>query len=111
MPRQTFTVYRTHHGPIVRAENGKWLAVALMNKPVEALEQSFGRTKTTDLASSQKVAALAANSSNNTLFADSQGQTAPLLPQFMPRPDNRFDYARPAAGSSPATDPPPPRTS
>src|SRR5437879_10764436 len=44
MARQTFTVFRTHHGPIVRAADGKWIAVALMNKPVEPLEQSFGRT-------------------------------------------------------------------
>ena len=37
-----FTVYRTHHGPIVREQDGKWIAVSLMQKPVEALEQSFG---------------------------------------------------------------------
>src|SRR6185437_6963972 len=99
-----FTVYRTHHGPIVRAEKGKWIAIALMNKPVEALEQSFGRTKTTDLASFLKVSELAANSSNNTLFADSKGETALLLPQFLPRRDNRFDYTKPVDGADPATD-------
>jgi acyl-homoserine-lactone acylase len=104
MARQTFTVYRTHHGPIVRAADGKWIAAALMNKPVEALEQSFGRTKAVDYASFLKVAALAANSSNNTLFADSKGETALLLPQFMPRRDNRFDYTKPVDGSDPATD-------
>jgi acyl-homoserine-lactone acylase len=102
--RQSFTVFRTHHGPIVRAADGKWIAVALMNKPVEALEQSFGRAKATDYASFLKVAALAANSSNNTLFADSKGETALLLPQFMPRRDDRFDYTRPVDGSDPATD-------
>jgi acyl-homoserine-lactone acylase len=101
---KTFTVFRTHHGPIVRAADGKWIAMALMNKPVEALEQSFGRTKTTDLASFLKVAELAANSSNNTLFADSKGETALLLPQFMPRRDDRFDYTKPVDGSDPATD-------
>jgi acyl-homoserine-lactone acylase len=104
MASQTFTVYRTHHGPIVRAADGKWIAIALMNKPVEALEQSFGRTKATDLASFQKVAELAANSSNNTLFADTKGETALLLPQFMPKRDNRFDYTKPVDGSDPATD-------
>jgi acyl-homoserine-lactone acylase len=104
MASQSFTVYRTHHGPIVRAEGGKWIAIALMNKPVEALEQSFERTKTTDLASFLKVAALAANSSNNTVFADSKGETALLLPQFMPRRDNRFDYTKPVDGADPATD-------
>jgi acyl-homoserine-lactone acylase len=104
MASQTFTVYRTHHGPIVRAADGKWIAIAMMNKPVEALEQSFGRTKATDLASFQKVAELAANSSNNTLFADTKGETALLLPQFMPKRDNRFDYTKPVDGSDPATD-------
>ncbi|HEX5261953.1 MAG TPA: penicillin acylase family protein [Phenylobacterium sp.] len=104
MASQSFTVFRTHHGPIVRAAGGKWIAMALMNKPVEALQQSFGRTKTTDLASFQKVAELAANSSNNTLFADSKGETALLLPQFMPKRDNRFDYTKPVDGSDPATD-------
>jgi len=101
---RTFTVFRTHHGPIVRAEGGKWISIALMNKPIEALEQSFGRTKTSDLASFLKVAELAANSSNNTVFADSKGETALLLPQFMPRRDNRFDYTKPVDGSDPATD-------
>ncbi len=98
MASKTFTTYRTHHGPIIRAQNGKWIAIALMNRPIEALEQSFGRTKTTDLGSFLKVAELAANSSNNTLFADDKGETALLLPQFMPRRDNRFDYTKPVDG-------------
>jgi acyl-homoserine-lactone acylase len=102
---KTFTVFRTHHGPIVRqGADGKWIAIALMNKPVEALEQSFDRTKTHDLAAFLKVSELDANSSNNTLFADTKGETALLLPQFMPKRDNRFDYTKPVDGSNPATD-------
>ena len=31
---QHFTVYRSHHGPIVRAENGSWIAVKLFQEPV-----------------------------------------------------------------------------
>ncbi|WP_394760901.1 penicillin acylase family protein [Phenylobacterium sp.] len=104
MAHKVFTTYRTHHGPIVAEEGGKWIAMALMSRPVAALEQSFGRTKTTDLAGFLKVAALAANSSNNTLFADSKGETALLLPQFMPKRDGRFDYTRPVDGADPATD-------
>jgi acyl-homoserine-lactone acylase len=104
MTSRSFEVYRTHHGPIVREGDGKWIAISLMQKPIEALEQSFGRTKTTDYASFLKVASLAANSSNNTLFADSKGEVALLLPQFMPRRDDRFDYTKPVDGSDPATD-------
>jgi acyl-homoserine-lactone acylase len=102
--QRSFTVYATHHGPIVRAADGKWIAEALMNKPMEALEQSWLRTKAIDYASYIKVAALKANSSNNTLFADDKGEIAYLHPQFMPRRDNRFDYTKPVDGSDPATD-------
>ena len=101
---RSFTVYRTHHGPIVRAEQGRWIATALMNRPVEALQQSYLRTKATDLDSFLKVAELKANSSNNTLFADANGQIAYLHPQFIPRRDDRFDYTKPVDGADPATD-------
>ena len=101
---RTFTTYATHHGPVVRSEGGKWIAQALMHRPVAALEQSFLRTKVSDLAGFQKVAVRKANSSNNTLFASSKGEVAFLMPQFMPRRDNRFDYTRPVDGNDPATD-------
>ena len=76
----------------------------MMDRPVEALEQSFLRTKASDLASYMRVSDLKANSSNNTVFADDKGEIAVLSPQFMPRRDNRFDYTRPVDGSDPATD-------
>lgn len=104
MASRSFTVYRTHHGPVVREEGGKWVAMALMHKPVEALSQSFLRTKAKDFASFLKVAELKANSSNNTIFADAVGNIAYLHPQFIPVRDNRFDYTKPVDGSDPATD-------
>ncbi|MDE1987024.1 MAG: penicillin acylase family protein [Alphaproteobacteria bacterium] len=104
MAVKTFTTYYTSHGPIIREADGKWISIALMNTPIPALEQSYLRTKTSDYASYMKVAELKANSSNNTVFADSKGEIALLLPQFMPQRDNRFDYTKPVDGSNPATD-------
>ncbi|MES2097302.1 MAG: penicillin acylase family protein [Pseudomonadota bacterium] len=101
---RSFTTYRTHHGPIVASKGGKWTATALMWKPVPALEQSYLRTKASDLVSYLQVADRKANSSNDTLFADSKGEIAFLMPQFMPVRDNRFDYTKPVDGSDPATD-------
>ncbi len=102
---RTFVTYRTSHGPIVRSANGRWIAFAMMDKPVEALQQSFLRTKAADLYSFLHVADLyKANSSNNTIFADGKGEIAYLHPQFVPRRDDRFDYTRPVDGSDPATD-------
>ena len=104
MAKRTFTILRTHHGPIVRRIGDKWIAVALMDRPIAALEQSWGRTRVRDLAGFMRVAALQANSSNNTIFADDTGEIAYLHPQFVPRRDDRFDYSRPVDGSNPATD-------
>ncbi|WP_225729553.1 MULTISPECIES: penicillin acylase family protein [unclassified Nocardia] len=99
-----FTTFATHHGPIVGEADGKWIAFALMNKPVAALQQSYLRTKARDYAEYIRVAEFKANSSNNTLFADSKGTIAFLMPQFMPIRDDRFDYRKPVDGSDPATD-------
>ena len=104
MANRLFQVHRTHHGPIVRDEKGKWIAFAMMHKPVEALQQSYLRTRARDLASFVQVAELKANSSNNTIFADRTGNIAYLHPQFIPRRDDRFDYRKPVDGSDPATD-------
>jgi len=101
---RNFSTYFTHHGPIVAANDGRWISFAMMNRPVEALQQSYLRTEATDFASFMQVAQLKANSSNNTLFADDKGQIAYLHPQFVPRRDNRFDFTKPVDGSNPATD-------
>ncbi|RAK68987.1 penicillin acylase family protein [Phenylobacterium kunshanense] len=103
--QRTFTTYRTHHGPIVRAEGDRWIAMALMHKPAAALSQSFLRTKAKDLPEFARVAeTYRANSSNNTLFADAKGAIAYLHPQFIPVRDDRFDYTKPVDGADPATD-------
>ncbi|GGK24764.1 penicillin amidase [Pilimelia terevasa] len=101
--KRSFRTFATHHGPIVREADGRWIAAALMNRPVAALQQSFLRTKAQDYAQFLAVARLRANSSNNTVFADSKGEIAFLMPQFMPVREDRFDYRRPVDGSDPAT--------
>ena len=104
MAEKKFTVYRTQHGPIVRELNSKWIAIKLMQKPIEQLEQSFLRTKARDYKSYLKTMDLYANSSNNTIFADADGDIAYFQGNFIPRRDSRFDYTKPVDGSDPATD-------
>lgn len=102
--RRRFETFHTHRGPIVRREGEKWVTMALMHRPVEALSQSFLRTKARNFREYREVMELKANSSNNTIFADSEGNIAYLHPQFIPRRDDRFDYTAPVDGSDPATD-------
>ncbi len=99
-----FTTLATHHGPVIRAEGGRWIAVAMLNAPLAALEQSWLRTRATTLAGYLSVAERKANSSNNTLLAAADGTIAYLHPQFVPVRDDRFDYTKPVDGSDPATD-------
>jgi acyl-homoserine lactone acylase PvdQ len=104
MASRTFTAYRSHHGPIVRAENGKWIAVALMQEPVKALTQSYWRTKARNLAEFRATMDLHTNSSNNTIYADADGTIAYFHANFVPIRDPRFDWERPVDGSTSATE-------
>jgi acyl-homoserine-lactone acylase len=104
MANKTFTVYRTHHGPIVRSADGKWISVSLMNKPIEALSQSYLRTKAHNFQEFRKALEFMANSSNNTIYSDADGNIAYFHPQYIPRRDDRFDWTKPVDGSDPATD-------
>ncbi|MGH7594374.1 MAG: penicillin acylase family protein, partial [Gemmatimonadales bacterium] len=99
-----FTVYRTRHGPVIREANGKWVTIALMQRPVKALTQSFIRTKAKDYRAFRQTMELHANSSNNTVFADAEGNIAYFHANFIPRRDTSFDWTRPVDGSNPATD-------
>jgi len=99
-----FTVYRTHHGPIVREADGKWVSVSLMQEPVKALMQSYRRTKSTGLKSFRDVMELHTNSSNNTVFADADGHIAYFHSNFIPRRNPKFDWTKPVDGSDPATE-------
>ncbi len=103
--QRTFPVYRTHHGPVVRrTAEGRWVAVGLMVKPVEALEESYLRTKARNYKEYWQAMELRANSSNNTVYADADGNIAYFHGNFVPRRDVRFDYTKPVEGWNPATD-------
>ena len=104
MARKEFTVYRTHHGPIVRSADGKWVSVRLMQEPVKALTQSYSRTKAKDLKAFRETMELHTNSSNNTIYANADGDIAYFHANFIPKRDTKFDWAKPVDGSDPATE-------
>jgi len=105
MLHKEFTIYRTHHGPIVGQKSDRqWVAVRMMNEPLAALQQSYLRTKATDYASFQEVMKLNGNASNNTVFADAKGNIAYWHGNFMPKRNPKFDWSQPVDGSTPATE-------
>jgi acyl-homoserine lactone acylase PvdQ len=102
--RRTFTTYRTPHGPVVGQQGNKWVTVKMMDTPLEALEQSYLRTKAHDYASFREVMRLNGNASNNTVFADNTGTIAYWHGNFMPRRPAGYDWAQPVDGSTKATE-------
>ncbi len=104
MATKAFTVYRSHHGPIVRETDGKWVSVRLMHEPVKALTQSYSRTKARSLKAFRETMELHTNSSNNTVYADADGAIAYFHSNFIPKRDTAFDWTRPVDGSDPGTE-------
>ncbi len=104
MKERTFPMYRTHHGPITHQVDGQWTATAMMWEPVKALEQSYTRSKKKNLAEFDEMMDIRTNSSNNTVFADSEGNIAYYHGNFIPIRDEQFDYTAPVDGSNPDTD-------
>lgn len=104
MAERDFTVYRTHHGPVVRTVDGQWVATALMEEPMSALMQSYGRTKARNLADYRRNMEMHTNSSNNTIYADSEGNIAYWHSNFVPERDDSFVWTAPVDGSTTATD-------
>ena len=104
MGERTFPTYRTHHGPITHMQDGKWVATKINWDPVNALKQSFLRTKTKDHDEFRDMMDIRTNSSNNTVYADSSGNIAYYHGNFVPKRDEQFDFSKPVDGSNPATD-------
>jgi acyl-homoserine-lactone acylase len=102
--RKSFAIYRTHHGPVVREADGKWISVRLMQEPVKALTQSFSRTKAKSYREFKQVMELHTNSSNNTVLATADGDIGYFEANFIPKRDPGFDWRKPVDGSNPATE-------
>ncbi len=104
MAQREFKVYHSHHGPIIRAEGEQWVSIKLMQEPVDALTQSFLRTKAQGHDEFYETMRLHTNSSNNTVYADAQGNIAYYHGNFIPRRDLSFDWNGLLDGSNPATE-------
>lgn len=104
LKQKTFPAYRTHHGPITHVSDGQWTASAMMWEPVKALEQSFIRTKQEGYRGFREMMDIRTNSSNNTVYADAEGNIAYFHGNFVPKRNISFDYSLPVDGSNPQTD-------
>lgn len=104
MQSKTFTTYSTHHGPVLGMHEGKWLALKTMNRSLNGLIQSWMRTKARSLQDFQKNLDYRANLSNNTVYADRDGNIAYWHGNYMPRRDSSYNWDIPVDGSTGKTE-------
>lgn len=89
----------THHGPIMAKRNGQYLSVRHNNRDMKGLIQSWLRTKANGFDSFKKTMELLANPSNNTVYADAEGNVAYWHGNFIPRRNPKYDWSKPVDGS------------
>ena len=104
MVPRTITAYYTHHGPVLGSRDGKWLALKADNRSYEALLESWLITKANTFAEYKKAMDLLNNATNNTVYADDQGNIAFWYGNFMPKRDPKLDWTQPVDGSTSATE-------
>lgn len=103
LKEQSFTTYSSVHGPVMGERDGKWISLKENNRSLDALMQSWLRTKAKGFEEFRKIMDMRSNNSNNTVFADNKGNIAYWHGNFIPRRNSKFDYGLPVDGSTAAT--------
>ncbi|WP_028666936.1 penicillin acylase family protein [Runella zeae] len=101
---KTFTIYYTHHGPIMAKRDGKWVSLRSFNRSLTSLIQSWQRTKAKGFDDYKKVMDLKANTSNSTVFADNKGNIAYWHGNYVPVRDKSMNWSKVMDGSVATTE-------
>jgi acyl-homoserine lactone acylase PvdQ len=100
---KNFNSLFTHHGPIIAKRDGKYLSLRHNNRDTKGFMQSWLRTKAKSFNDFKKTMDMGANPSNNTVYADAEGNIAYWHGNFLPRRDPTYDWSKPVDGSTSAT--------
>ncbi len=102
---RSFTMRRTHHGPIVAARDGKPLALRMAKFESDGwLREWYDMTRSQSLGELKRAIAPLNMNFGNVMYADRQGNTWYLYNGAVPKRDPRFDWTKPVDGSDPATE-------
>ena len=96
--------YYTHHGPVLCSREGRWLSLKEYNRSLDALLEAWMITKANTFDEYKKAMDYRANTTNNTVYADDQGNIAYWHGDFMPRRDSSYNWSLPVDGTTAATE-------
>jgi acyl-homoserine lactone acylase PvdQ len=94
----------THHGPIMAKRNGQWLSVKADNRIMNGLIQCWQRTKAKSFEDFKKTLDLLGNISNNTVYADAEGNIAYWHGNRIPKRNTKYDWKKAVDGTTSATE-------
>lgn len=99
-----FNVLYTIHGPVMSKWGKYFLSVRADNRIMNGLVQCWKRNKATNLDDFKKTLDLLGNISNNTVYADADGNIAYWHGNRIPRRDTTYNWNQPVDGSVKATE-------
>lgn len=101
---KTFTGLFTHHGPIMDKRRDQYYSVRADNRIMNGLIQCWQRIKAKGFEDFKKTLDLKGNISNNTVYADAEGNIAYWHGNRVPKRDPKYDWGKAVDGSTPATE-------
>ncbi len=99
-----FKTLFTHHGPILAKRNGEYLSLKHNNRDTKGFIQSWLRTKANSFKAFKTIMSRCANPSNNTVYADAEGNIAYWHGNFLPKRDPQFNWEKPVDGTTKKTE-------
>lgn len=102
--KKEFITYSTGHGPVLGKKGDQWISVKSNNRDMKGLIQSWQRTKAKSFEEYKSAMNLLANTSNNTVYADAEGNIAYWHGNFLPKRDPQYDWSKPVDGSTVKTE-------
>ncbi len=102
---RSFTMRKTHHGPVLGARDGKLLTLRMAKFESDGwLREWYEMTNAKSLAALKRAMTPLNMLFGNVMYADRQGNTWYLYNGAVPRRNPRFDWTKPVDGSDPATE-------
>ncbi len=105
MKEQTYTLRKSHHGPIVAKRNGKHLAIKTAKlEEGGLLKQWYAMNKAQNLEEFKRALSDCALIAWNIMYADREGNIFYVYNGAVPKRDPQFDWTKPVDGSNPQTE-------
>ena len=104
LEKVNFTIYRTHHGPVVGKKNNQWISAKTMNENVELLSVHWNITKSKTNKEFVYWLNKRVMTGTNTIYADQAGNIGYWHGNFVPLRDTSYDWTRVVPGNTSKTE-------